>query len=65
MIKQDPDYNAMRLRMLSEMDEACGKCGDRYCDAHGVMKCRRPDCPGHRVRATAMSIPEQKIGRIS
>jgi len=51
-----PDYNNMRMRMLSEIDAACRTCGDRYIDADGQSKCRRPSCPGHSLREKAMSI---------
>lgn len=51
-----PDYNDMRQRMLTEIEATCRICGDRYIDANGQSKCRRPDCPGHNVREKALSI---------
>ena len=51
-----PDYNDMRQRMLTEIETTCRICGDRYIDANGQSKCRRPDCPGHSVREKALSI---------
>jgi len=51
-----PDYNNMRMRMLSEIDATCRTCGDRYVDVDGQSKCRRPDCPGHSLREKALSI---------
>jgi len=53
---EQPDYNNMRMRMLSEIDATCHACGDRYNDADGQSKCRRPDCPGHSLREKALSI---------
>jgi len=51
-----PDYKDMRLRMLSEIETACRKCGNRYVDAGGKVQCKRPDCPTHSVREKALSI---------
>jgi len=53
---EQPDYNNMRMRMLSEIDATCRACGDRYNDADGIPNCRRPDCPGHSLREKALSI---------
>ena len=56
-----PDYNDMRLRMLSEIESTCRTCGDRYIDASGKPNCRRPDCHGHSVREKALSITTEQL----
>lgn len=49
----NPDYRDMRQMMLSQIEETCQKCGDRFFAPDGSFQCRRDECPVHNVRVQA------------